>query len=200
MEFNWFDVVTAALILVIGIKGIFNGFVRELSGLLGMVAGIWMASLFAERFGKWLGDHIVPIDSASALDLIGFLSILSATWLVFIVIGIAITKFLSLDTHTVFDRLLGFLFSAAKVFVILAVIVFALSQIEIVKKNTAPYLKTSRLYPWFVKAGETMIHLEPRGGVKKTEIMKKEAENFIKKDEDKIRIEKMDKQSKKGAQ
>ncbi len=198
MEFNWFDAVTAALIIFIGIKGIFNGLVRELSGLIGMIAGIWMGSLFAKDFGAWLGAHLVPVDSVSALNLIGFLLILSATWLGFIVIGVAVTKFLSISGSGPVDRLFGFVFAAAKVFVILAVIVFSLSQIEIVKKNTAEFLQTSRLYPWFIKAGETIVHIDPAGIVKRGEIMKKEAESFIKKD--KIEIEKKEKNSEKGSQ
>jgi len=197
MELNGFDIATAALIGVIGVKGIFNGAVRELSGLLGMIAGIWLASLFADPFGTWLGTRLIPIDSPSALNLIAFLLILSATWLGFIVVGVAVTKFLSLDSHTVPDRVLGFLFAAAKVFVILSVIVFALSQIDIVRKNTTQFLQTSRLYPWLIKAGETIVHIEPAGHVKKSDIMEKEAETFMKKDT--IQIEKKDKHTRKGS-
>ncbi|WP_201353584.1 CvpA family protein [Hydrogenimonas urashimensis] len=195
---NWFDIVAAALIVLIGVKGIFNGLVRELSGLAGLIAGIWLASLYADGVGRWLGTHLLPIDSVSALDFIGFLAILTITWLFFIVMGVAVTKFLSIGDSGVVDRLFGFLFASAKVFIILGVIVFALSRIDFVRKNSGDFLKRSRLYPYFVKTGEAIVHMEPEGRVKNSEILKDEAENFIKKDT--IQTEKKDKQSKKGSQ
>lgn len=181
MEMNWFDIVTGSLILIIGIKGIFNGLVKELSGLIGIIAGVWIASVFAKDFGKWLGNHLIDIDSVSALNMIGFLALLTLIWLGFIVLGVVLAKLLSISGLGAVDRVLGFLFASAKVFIILAVIIFALSNIDVIRKNTASYTKTSFLYPYFLKAGEAIIHIDPEGVVEKTEIIKKEAEAFIKK-------------------
>ena len=44
MELNYFDLVAAIIILMLGLKGIINGFFKEVFGLLGIVGGIFVAS------------------------------------------------------------------------------------------------------------------------------------------------------------
>ncbi len=172
MEMNWFDIVTGALILIIGIKGIFNGLVKELAGLVGIAAGVWIASLFASPFGQWFGKHVVAIDSASALTMIGFLLLLALIWLGCILLGAIIAKLLTLSGLGILDRVLGFLFASAKVFVIISVIVFALSSIDIVRKNTTKFTDQSLMYPLFVKAGEWIVHLDLDDLAQKSESLK----------------------------
>ncbi|WP_456381622.1 CvpA family protein [Hydrogenimonas sp.] len=181
MHVNWFDSAIVAIVFLIGIKGLFNGVIREMSGFIGIVAGIWLGSLFADEFGRWLGAHLFDIDSVSALNMIGFLILLAATWLGFIVIGVLAVKFLALTTLGTINRLFGFVFASAKVFIILSVIVYALSTIEIVRKNAEPYARKSLFYPWFIKVGEAIVHIDAKNLVKKGEAIKKEAEIFIEK-------------------
>ena len=38
MEFNYFDVTISAIIIILGIKGFMQGFIKEIFGLLGLVA------------------------------------------------------------------------------------------------------------------------------------------------------------------
>ncbi len=186
MAINGFDVATGALIFLIGIKGVINGFVKELAGLIGAVLGIWIASLFAEEFGDWLGEHLIPIDSHSALAMIGFLSLLAIVWLGFVILGHLLERSISIAHLGVVDKIFGFLFAAAKVFLIIAVIVYALSNIEVVRKNTETYIHTSRLYPLYIKAGSAILHLEAKGVVKRGRDLQEEAEKFIKKSAKKL--------------
>ncbi|WP_457595210.1 CvpA family protein [Hydrogenimonas sp.] len=157
---NWFDIVTGSLILLIGIKGIFNGLIKELAGLIGIVLGVWVASLFATEFGKWLGDTFLHIDSQSALSMIGFLALLALIWTGCIVAGILIAKLVSLSGLGIADRILGFLFASAKVFIIIAVIVYALSNIDLIRKNTRSFTDSSLLYPLLIEAGNAIVHID----------------------------------------
>ncbi|WP_456404673.1 CvpA family protein [Hydrogenimonas sp.] len=165
---NWFDIVTGSLILLIGIKGIFNGLIKELAGLIGIVLGVWVASLFATEFGKWLGDTFLHIDSQSALSMIGFLALLALIWTGCIVAGILIAKLVSLSGLGIADRILGFLFASAKVFIIIAVIVYALSNIDLIRKNTRSFTDSSLLYPLLIEAGNTIVHIDTDRLVEKT--------------------------------
>ncbi len=160
MEMNWFDIVTGSLILLIGIKGVFNGLIKELAGLIGIVLGVWIASLFASEFGSWLGKSFLHIDSPSALSMIGFLVLLALIWTGCIIAGVLIAKLVSLSGLGVADRILGLLFASAKVFIIIAVIIYALSNIDLVRKNTASFTESSILYPLFIKAGNTIVHID----------------------------------------
>ncbi|BBG65404.1 putative integral membrane protein [Hydrogenimonas sp.] len=160
MEMNWFDIVTGSLIVLIGIKGIFNGLIKELAGLVGIVLGVWLASLFASEFGKWLGASFLHIDSESALTMIGFLVLLALIWTGCIIAGVIIAKLVSLSGLGMADRVLGLLFASAKVFIIIAVIVYALSNIDLIRKNTRSFTDSSLLYPLFIKAGDTIVHID----------------------------------------
>ena len=42
MEFSIFDLVVGSIILLLGLKGILNGFFKELFGLIGIVGGIFI--------------------------------------------------------------------------------------------------------------------------------------------------------------
>ena len=160
MDMNWFDIVTGSLILLIGIKGVFNGLIKELAGLIGIVLGVWIASLFASEFGKWLGSSFLHIDSQSALSMIGFLVLLALIWTGCIIAGVIVAKLVSLSGLGIADRILGLLFASAKVFIIIAVIVYALSNIDLIRKNTKSFTDTSLLYPLFMKAGNTIVHID----------------------------------------
>ncbi|MCD8477442.1 MAG: CvpA family protein [Sulfurospirillum sp.] len=38
---SMFDIISLALVLILGIKGIINGFVKEVFGLLGIIGGVF---------------------------------------------------------------------------------------------------------------------------------------------------------------
>jgi len=179
-QVNWFDIVTASLILIIGIKGIFNGLIKELSGLIGIVLGVWLASTYAAPFGGWIGDNLLSIDSQPALKTIGFLSLLSLIWLSAIILGILISKLVSLSGLGLIDKILGLLFASAKVFMILSVIIFALSNIDFVKQNTKSLTDKSLLYPLFIQAGEAIIHIDTSELLEDVETIKTDSEAMIK--------------------
>lgn len=132
----WFDIITLGLILIVGIKGIFNGLIKEIAGLLGIISGVFIASSYAEDFGMWIGSNIIKIGSQTALNMIGFLSLLTLIWLTFIIAGILLSKLISISGMGVIDKLFGFVFAGGKIFVIISAIVYALSNIEIIKKTT----------------------------------------------------------------
>jgi len=160
MDMNWFDILTGSLIILIGIKGVFNGLIKELAGLVGIVLGVWIASLFASEFGRWMGSSFLHIDSQSALSMIGFLTLLALIWTACVIAGVVVAKLVSLSGLGLADRILGLLFASAKVFIIIAVIVYALSNIELIRKNTESFTESSLLYPLFIKAGDTIVHID----------------------------------------
>ncbi|MCF6201477.1 MAG: CvpA family protein [Hydrogenimonas sp.] len=181
MDMNWFDIVTGSLILLIGLKGLFNGLIKELAGLVGIVLGVWLASLFAAEFGAWLGRNFINIDSQSALNMIGFLSLLALIWTGCIIAGLIIAKLVSLSGLGIADRILGLIFASAKVFIIIAVIVYALYNIEIVRKNSTNITENSLLFPLFIKTGETIVHIDTDKLAEKAGTLGEEAKEAVKK-------------------
>ena len=47
-----FDVVVVSLVLILGIKGVISGLIKEIFGLIGLIGGIVVASRFGVRVGN----------------------------------------------------------------------------------------------------------------------------------------------------
>jgi membrane protein required for colicin V production len=82
MEFNYFDLVVSIVILLLGLKGIINGFFKEVFGLIGIIGGIFIASRASGFIAKQIDSHIFHLENFAALELIGFLIVLATIWFV----------------------------------------------------------------------------------------------------------------------
>lgn len=54
---NIFDTVTLVIIVLIGLKGLFRGFIKEAFALIGIVGGVFVASRLARDVGffcRWI--------------------------------------------------------------------------------------------------------------------------------------------------
>ena len=159
MAWNHFDLIATALIFLIGLKGLYNGAVHELSGLIGVVSGVLIGSRSVPLFSSWMTAHLFSVGSSSAMTLIAFLLLLTLVWMLCIFLGVLVVKRFEPAFHSWLDRLIGFLFASLKVFIILSVIVYSLSTIEFIQKNAKIYVENSRLYPFFLRTGSLLMHL-----------------------------------------
>ena len=63
MEFNYFDLIVTIIILFLGLKGVINGFFKEIFGLVGIIGGIFIASRVGDEVGQTLSDLIFNFQS-----------------------------------------------------------------------------------------------------------------------------------------
>ena len=63
MDIHLFDLVVGVIILLLGLKGILNGFFKELFGLIGIIGGIFVASRIGASIGNLLNDIIFHLNS-----------------------------------------------------------------------------------------------------------------------------------------
>ena len=162
MEFNYFDIIISVIILLLGLKGIINGFFKEVFGLIGIIGGIFIASRLGDRVGEFLSDLIFNFENNSAISFTGFLTTLALFWLLMIGLGLIFKKLSSLSGLGGIDKILGFIFGASKFFLIIAVIAHAAYNIKAVKTvldDTS--LKTSILFPILVDTGSIIMKLDP---------------------------------------
>jgi len=162
MEFNYFDLIVSIVILLLGLKGILNGFFKEVFGLIGIIGGIFVASRLGNDVGQFLSDLIFNFDNSSAINFTGFLATLALFWLLMIVIGLIFQKLSSLSGLGTIDKILGFIFGASKFFLITAVIAHAMYNIKAIKSvldDTT--LKNSVLFPILVETGSVIMKLDP---------------------------------------
>jgi membrane protein required for colicin V production len=160
MNFNYFDVTIAAIVLILGIKGFMQGFIKEAFGLIGLVAGVYFASRLAPEAASFIDTNFFHLDNAALLKLLGFLAILIIIWLSATILGSIFSKLTSASGLGFLNRLFGFVAGGGKYFLIFALIVTALSNVTLVKDNLEKYVKDSVLYPYLKKTGSYLINID----------------------------------------
>ncbi len=161
MEFNYFDLIASVIILMLGLKGIINGFFKEVFGLVGIIGGIFVASRVGDTVGQTLSDMIFKFENSAAISFAGFLITLAIFWIFMIAIGYIFKKLSLLSGLGIFDRILGFIFGASKFFLIAAVIAHAAYNIKAVKSTLEVPMENSFLFPALVETGAFIMKLDP---------------------------------------
>ncbi len=161
MEFNYFDLVASVIILFLGLKGIINGFFKEVFGLVGIIGGIFVASRAGDEVGQYLSDLIFKFESHAAISFAGFITTLAFFWLAMILLGIIFKKLSLVSGLGPVDKILGFLFGASKFFLIAAVIAHATYNVKAVKDSIDNYMSNSVLFPILVETGAYIMKLDP---------------------------------------
>ena len=161
MDLNYFDIIAGTIILLLGLKGIINGFFKEVFGLVGIIGGIFIASRVGDNVGQYLSDAIFKFSNQSAISFTGFLVSLAIFWLLMIATGMVFQKLSKLSGLGALDKILGFVFGASKFFLIAAVIAFAISNIKSLKPTMDSIMENSILYPVFVSTGGFIMKIDP---------------------------------------
>lgn len=161
MEFNYFDIIAAIIILLLGLKGIINGLFKELFGLIGIVGGIFIASRVGDTVGQYISDLVFKFENSAAISFTGFLFTLAIFWLLMIIVGLIFKKLSLLSGLGPVDKILGFLFGASKFFLIAAVIAHAAYNIKAIKSSIDNSMSTSILFPVLVATGGFIMKLDP---------------------------------------
>ncbi|MBD3789348.1 MAG: CvpA family protein [Campylobacterales bacterium] len=159
-DFNYFDVTIGAIVIILGIKGFINGFIKEIFGLIGLVAGVYFASRLAETAAKYIDQNFLHMENTSLLKLLGFLAILIIIWLGATIVGTIISKLTDASGLGFLNRLLGLIIGGGKYFIIFALIVTALSNVTLIKDNLEKYVKESVLYPYLKITGSYLINMD----------------------------------------
>ncbi len=161
MEFSYFDIIISIIILFLGLKGIINGFFKELFGLLGIIGGIFIASRVGDEVGQLVSDSIFKFENSAAVNFTGFLITLLLFWLSMIGVGFIFKKLSSLSGLGVFDKILGFVFSISKFFLIASVIAYAAYNIKAMRTNIDSIMQKSAVFPILIETGSVIMKIDP---------------------------------------
>ena len=158
-DFAVFDLIIIAITLILGLKGLFRGLIKEVFGIIGIIGAIFVAS----RISKEVGDLLAPVlvlENEATIKLIGFVVSLVGVWLVVYSAGVVVSKIFSASGLGVIDRIFGFVFGAAKIFLIFSVISYALYQVQSFKKVIDEKFPTSIVMPHLISVGSYIIKLD----------------------------------------
>lgn len=156
---NYFDLTVLTLVSLLGLKGLFKGFTKELFGLIGIVGGVFISSRLAKDTGD-LVNGLIPMDNEKTILLVGFVVSLVIFWVVAYIVGNLVSKALDLSGFGIFDRIFGFLFGAGKIFLIFSIIAYAVTNVKAINKQLKPKLKDSIVFPALVSTGGYIIKLD----------------------------------------
>jgi membrane protein required for colicin V production len=157
---SYFDIVVGVVILLLGLKGILNGFFRELFGLVGIVGGVFIASRFGTPVGETLSDIIFHFENKAALNFTGFVLTLGVFWIMMVGVGFLFKKLSRVSGLGSIDKLMGFIVGAGKFFLIAAVVAYAFFNIKIVKTNMQATMDKSFLFPILVSTGGYIMKMD----------------------------------------
>ena len=160
-ELNYFDLGAATVILLLGLKGLLNGFFKELFGTLGIIGGIYVGSSYANETGTFLSDKLFHFDNSAVITFTGFLATLAIFWIAMALIGGFFAKLTSMTGLGIADKIMGFLLATTKIFLILSVTVYALSNIKIIQSSVDSIMSNSVVYPILRKAGQVVVRIDP---------------------------------------
>ena len=167
-DISLFDITVISLMVLLGLKGLFRGFIKEIFGIIGIVGGVFVASRIAKDAGTYI-DGIFKLDNESVILLAGFVSSLVIFWTLAYMLGMIISKMSDMSGLGVFDKLFGFIFGTGKIFLIFSIIVYALSQVEAINEKLEQKVGNTITYPILKKSGASIVKLDTSGLVKKIE-------------------------------
>ncbi|EAI9112178.1 CvpA family protein [Campylobacter jejuni] len=143
MNFYWFDAFILGFTLLLGLKGIINGLIKEIFGLLGIIGGVFIASKYATQAAEFIQSAFYKIENQSLAGFAGFLAILIIFWIVCLLVGNFLSKLIKLSGLGFLDRIGGFIFGGAKIFLIFAILVFCVARIDFLNDKLDNFAKNS---------------------------------------------------------
>ncbi|MDP3301697.1 MAG: CvpA family protein [Sulfuricurvum sp.] len=157
---NYFDVAVGSIVLLLGLKGLMNGFSKELFGLIGIVGGLFVASHIGGPIGSFLNESLLHFETAAAVNLVGFVFTVGIFWLLMVALGSGFKRLSTLSGLGVLDQILGFFVGASKFFFIVSVIVYALFSVTAIEENFGEKMKDSIFFEPMLATGDFILHIE----------------------------------------
>lgn len=155
----WFDIIIIGAILILGLKGLINGLVRELFGLAGLIGGLVIASRFNDKAGEFIQANIYKFENASMLEFVSFIGLWLVFWLLCLLVGKFIAKLVGASGLGFLDRLGGFIAGAGKIFLTLSAILAIISNTNLSSK-IEPFFKDSKVYPVLLETGKWIANID----------------------------------------
>lgn len=151
---NWLDYLLLTIMVLTAIVGIFKGLIKQVIGLVAVVAGLILAGLYYEQtaavFQTFVKNQLVS-------NFLGFLLIFVVVLTAGAILGHLFTKAM-VGPLAFANRLFGAVFGIIKAVLICGILVFALVSFEVAKSA----LETSVLAPACLGVTRAVVNLVPK--------------------------------------
>jgi membrane protein required for colicin V production len=147
---NPFDIVVVIILSYCLIRGLFRGLVKEISSIVGVLAGFYSAysyyPLVAHRLDQW-------ISNPAYLNILSFLLIFFLVFLIISILGVIIKYLMNITFMGWVDRICGAGFGIVKAILIAAILLVALTAFL---PGNAPIIRESLTAPHIMHISENM--------------------------------------------
>lgn len=159
-KLSYIDIGMIVLIVLLSLKGIWQGIIRGLASFLGILFGVFFASRFYDGLGKWFATSIYNLGSPELNALIGFVIIIVLIWAGFLLLGEILFRIVRFTPLAGVDKAFGLLFGFCKSFLLLSIIVFGISQIAWFKNFSQNVEEHSSIFPIMKNLSIKIMNLE----------------------------------------
>lgn len=134
-----FDIIIAALLLFGFVRGLMKGLFVEVTSLVALVAGVYGAIHFSYFLGDWLKNSVQWDEKY--VSLIAFAGTFVIILVVIALLGKILTKIADFASLGILNKLLGGVFGALKIGLILSVVFIFFGRMN----DTIPFVKQESL-------------------------------------------------------
>ena len=157
MGFHIVDIVIIGLVALLAIKGLVNGFTKELLNFITIVSGVILAARYNEIVVKLINEQkLVPPIPDEFAKIIGFLLIIVSIWLFISFISSIITK----RPSGFLSRLFGYILSSARYLFIFSLIIFGVSQSNFFKESATKFKAETKLFEPMSQIGAKILNID----------------------------------------
>lgn len=136
-----FDLVIVVTLVIFTLRGVSNGFVVEVAGILSLVGGFWAA----RSFNASLAPHLTFIDSPDLRYIVACTILFVGVMVIIGLIARVLKKIIAFSFASWADRIAGAGLGLVKGILLWALILIILDKIV----GDAPFMKDSRAVPYF---------------------------------------------------
>lgn len=176
-KFSYIDIGIIVLLILLSLKGIWQGIIRGLASFLGILLGIFFASRFYDGLGEWFAINIYNLGSPELNALVGFVIIITLIWAGFLLLGEILFRMVRFTPLVSVDAALGLAFGFCKAFLLLSIIVFGISQIAWLKNFSQNVEQNSSIFPMMKNLSIKIMNLEQIQEVKENLNLDKKLNN-----------------------
>ncbi|ACN16641.1 putative colicin V production protein-like protein [Desulforapulum autotrophicum HRM2] len=153
---NLFDVIILVVVSFCLVRGLFRGFIREVSSIVGVLAGFYGAGTYYPLVAPFLNQWV---DNPGYRKIISFFVLFCGILIAVNLVAALIRYLLNIVFLGWVDRLCGLVFGAAKGLLIVSILLIVVTIL--LPRNTA-FVSESRLCPHVVMVSEVLSVFVPQ--------------------------------------
>ncbi len=168
---NVVDIAFGLFILVLAIRGLIRGLIKEIFGIGALIGGVIVSNTFGKQFGTTIYHHLTV--SPVVAYTFSFFVIFIIFYLVLLLIGYILSNMIKAIQLGWLDRLLGLIFGGFKGLLLIAVLVFAIENFPFLNYLNKDLERSSYIYSAvsiYINKLNIQRFLEKAKGFKKTKI------------------------------